>query len=462
MANQGQLRVAEPGGAPGEPRQVSLEVGEDSLSLVAGGEPVVLPFVDIDDLWDEDYTLRLVDSQGRTYELTMLGKAYGQIAADVRKRRNELLGHDLLLTGVDLQDTYPAKLLGGPSVAEVQVQLFTDLLVVIPERGVMWGVPFSFIDGVDWDGDLYQTKVRTDDGQVIVFGQMGRRSEEFRDELRRLLDALAVRTARTLTELLPGVDPATVGRLAAQMRDGRAVQRRAVDAIDPALWGRLEDAVMGTDELRQAYASLASRSPQGWAAIGVKATAPEGDQEEGGATAEAGSGEGGGAGDAMQQLLGQAMAGQAGRTEAPEGEPEEPPAEQKTSIQWYFVPLADDGGAPINAVAQEVTSEQGHATYVFRLLEPERWDEASKAGGDALADAVAGGIARLNRALLTLNFRREPILATDDEIATGRFARYRVAVRHLDHLRWARRSYLGRATHTDSWEQQVREAAAKA
>jgi hypothetical protein len=382
----------------------------------------------------------------------------------VRKRRDELLGHDLLLTGVDLQDTYPAKLLGGGSVDEVQVQLFTDLMVVVPERGVMWGVPFSFIDGVDWDGDLYQTKVRTDDGSVIVFGQMGRRSEEFRDELRRLLDALAVRTARTLAELVPGVDPATVGRLAAQMRDGRAVQRRAVDAIDPALWGRLEQAVMGTDELRQAYSSLSSTSPQGWAAIGVKAVAAEASEE--GSSEPTEDGGSGGGGEAMQQLLGQAMAGQAGRAEpTAEQQPSEgsePAAEQETSVQWYFVPLADEDGAPMNAVAQEVTSEEGHATYVFRLLEPERWDEADRAGGDVLADAVAGGIARLNRALLTLNFRREPILATDDEIATGRFARYRVAVRHLDHLRWARRSYLGRATHTGTWEQQVREAAARA
>ena len=92
-----------------------------------------------------------------------------------------------------------------------------------------------------------------------------------------------------------------------------------------------------------------------------------------------------------------------------------------------------------------------------------------RAVGEALACLAAEpGVrevevfAALNRALLTLNFRREPILATDDEIATGRFARYRVAVRHLDHLRWARQAYLGRATHTGTWEQQVREAAAKA
>jgi hypothetical protein len=68
----------------------------------------------------------------------------------------------------------------------------------------------------------------------------------------------------------------------------------------------------------------------------------------------------------------------------------------------------------------------------------------------------------LNRALLTLNFRREPIYLTDDQIATGRWARYRAPVRKLDYLQWTRSAFLGRATHNTTWEQQLLELAKQA
>jgi hypothetical protein len=116
-------------------------------------------------------------------------------------------------------------------------------------------------------------------------------------------------------------------------------------------------------------------------------------------------------------------------------------------------------GRPANVVAQEVASEGGHATYLFRLMEQQRFDSLS---GEALADEVARGIASLNRALIQLNFRREPIYLSDEQIATGAFARYRVALRKLDYLRWARQAFLRRAIHNASWDAQVREALGRA
>jgi hypothetical protein len=131
------------------------------------------------------------------------------------------------------------------------------------------------------------------------------------------------------------------------------------------------------------------------------------------------------------------------------------------TILWFFVPLAD-GGRPLNAVAQEVTSEQGHATYVFRLMPAAEFESAREAGDEVLADAVAASVAKLNRALLTLNFRREPIYLTDEQIATGRWARYRAAIRKLDYLQWTRAAFLGRAIHNTTWEQQLVDLAAQA
>jgi hypothetical protein len=108
-------------------------------------------------------------------------------------------------------------------------------------------------------------------------------------------------------------------------------------------------------------------------------------------------------------------------------------------------------------VAQEVVSESGNATYLFRLLPPERFDPLQ---GDALADEVGRAVARLNRALLLLNFKRDPIRLPEEQLREPAHARYLVALRHLEYLRWARGAFLGRAIHGSSWEKQVADVVA--
>jgi hypothetical protein len=365
------------------PVGVSVDVGAEALTLTPDGGPATtLAYVDIDDLFDDDYTLRLTDYRGRRYDLSMLGKAYGQIAADVRKRRDELLGRQLLLTGVDEQDRYPARQLGGGEPVPVELRLFDDLLVVVPERGTMWGLPYSFVEDVSWDADLYQVHVRDDEGADHVFGRLAKRSEEFVGELQRLLDAATARSQQLVTKLIPGPPP-ELGRL---MRDGRAVKQRDVDALDRALWPKLEAAVVG-EALREPYEQLKAQSPPGEVAVGVKQ-----------------------------------VGGASGVEERP--------------LLWFFAPLAT------RAIAHEVTSEEGHATYVYR--------------GDPST------IPRLNRALLSLNFRREPIYASEAQIQSGEFEQYRVALRTLDYLRETREAFLGRAIHNATWRAQLDEALARA
>ena len=497
----GKVSVAPPGGEAVDVVPASIQPGETSLSIVPeGGPPLELAYTDIDELFDDNYTLRLTDHTGRRYDLSMLGRAYGQIAADVSKRRRDLLQRDLLLTGVGKMEAFPGAIFGRGEPERAELRLFDDLLVVIPERSLMWGLPYSFVDSVEWDADRYQVVVRDDQGTRHAFGWMAKRSEEFLENLRDRLGALARRTARTLGALMPGLDPSTLGELARAMRDGRALQQWRADAIDPSLWPRLEEVVVGTEELRATYGALKAMTPPGWAAVGVKASEVDVEAEDlpdvefrdaGDASAaterESRSGyqrrveeerrgatpriDLEGLEEAVRAAVGTAQAqpgaappgGQVLQEAREDAEPGDldplHPAAPKARL-WYFCPLAPEG-RPVNAVAQEVTSEGGHATYVFRLMERDRW---ASLDGQALADEVATSIARLNRALLTLNFRREPIYLPEDQLEEGRHARYRVALRKLDYLRWARGAFLGRAIHTSeaAWKSQLEEAIASA
>lgn len=411
----------------GTPVVCTVEAGEDGLRI-GGGVQTVIAYDDIDDLLDDDYTLRVTDAGGSRYEFSMLGRAYGQILADATKRRDESLEKNLLLRGVNLQDTFPGTLLGEQASEPVEAtfRVYEDLLVVRPAHGVMFGVPFSAIDAVDWDPDLYQAHLRLDDGTTVTAAKLAKRSEEFVAEIRRLLDALSERTRATLSGLMPGADPASLGALAGLMRDGRAAQKSAVDAIDASLWEALASAVLGSR--RDSYDTLAAMTPDGWAAFGVKAIKPA--QSDDPADADATDDD--------------------GQDDAVPG--------GGVNRLWFFCPLSRDGAA-INAVAGEVTSETGHATYVFRLMAPDRF---SSLRGDQLAAEVSRSIARLNRALLLLNFRREPLYASEDEIRSGRLSRYRAALRLLPYLRWARESLLGRIAHTGEWQRSLEKVLDKA
>ena len=400
----------------GQARPAAVEPDDDALSIAADGEaPLRLDYSDIEDLRDDNYVLRIADWTGRRFDVSMLGKAYGQVLADVSKRRRDKLQHDLLLRGVGVPEAFDAAVFRpGDEPEKAELRLFQDLLVVMPEHSAMWGLPYSFVERVEWDPDGYHVRVVDDEGGVNVFGWLAKRTEEFRDNLQARMDALRRRTARTLGALLPGVEQPALEALADLMRDGRAVQQWRVDAVEPSLWAKLEDAVVGAEGRRESYEALKARTPSGWAALGIKAVGAE-----------------------------------------KEGPAEEPAAEPPQTRMWFFCPLG------VNAVAQEVTSEESHATYLFRLMEPPAF---SRLAGQDLAVAVARSIARLNRALLALNLRREPIYLPEERLSAGEDSRYRVALRKLPYLRDARAAFLGRAAHTsaDAWRRQVDEALARA
>ncbi|HTS68940.1 MAG TPA: hypothetical protein VMO17_08140, partial [Terriglobia bacterium] len=176
--------------------------------------------------------------------------------------------------------------------------------------------------------------------------------------------------------------------------------------------------------------------------------------------------------------------------EVPEGEPEgndsvgatsgsgaeeatEPTAEADADGQevatpilyWFFLPLAAKPGAkyPDNLIAWEATSRSGRATYFFRLVPPEQ--AAQLQDPSKSAALIETAIRQLNRAIVLLNFRREPIYLPDDSLLIQpRFRRYAIACRKLPELGRLRSSFLGRAIHTTpaAWQKQFESHLAKA
>ena len=103
-----------------------------------------------------------------------------------------------------------------------------------------------------------------------------------------------------------------------------------------------------------------------------------------------------------------------------------------TNYIYLMVPIGSK-----NAVALE-TNEEGRATYFFRSESERRCEEIANA-------------------LRDVNYRREPIYLSEDELLKPRFAKYKFSIERIKTLAPLRKKFMGRAIHIDfdAWRTQV-------
>jgi hypothetical protein len=246
------------------------------------------------------------------------------------------------------------------------------------------------------------------------------------------------------------------------MKEGRAALLAKLQAIHPKAAQALEENVVDR-QLRPYFEALRQYTPAGWPYTGFKLLRKDEDRE-GAPESPGDSPEVSAAEETAREAIPEGMQVSApGAEPAPEAAAEE--SEEQPILHWFFFPLAATPSAkcPANLIAWESTSRGGRATYFFRLVPPEQARQLQDpAKGPALIDAA---VRQLNRALVLLNFRREPIYLPDDALEIQpRYRRYAIACRKIPELRRLRGSFLGRAIHTSlpAWQKQFGNYLAKA
>jgi len=82
---------------------------------------------------------------------------------------------------------------------------------------------------------------------------------------------------------------------------------------------------------------------------------------------------------------------------------------------WFMIPVMGSQNEGGNAIVMEVTSESGHATYLFRVMPRGEFPGATLATFGSTAEQV---LRELNDAVIAIGFRREPIYLTEDQLNT--------------------------------------------
>lgn len=384
---------------------------EENLAILPRfGEALFLSYRDILDISESDYKIRLALSSKEDLLLSNLGYRYEDFLRVLSKLRNQVLLEDMLMqenlrrSGVEAEFVYWDESGEERGRGKCEPRLYETAIVVIPERGDFTRIPYS--DLLEISEEDYHLILTTEYDQKIVLSKMGNQFDPFAKALSEFNNELQLKVQSSLKELLPGFDPLVIRKAARFMKEGRAAKRSDIESISPDLWIELEKR-LEVAGIKEEYDFLKALSQQEKICVGLK-----------------------------RGLLGDLT-----------GE-----------YIWFLIPIYSVArGEPGNAIAMEATAGEGggKATYFFRIVSRKGYPEFKEI--EELHKEADNLIKRINRSMLDINFRREPIYLPDEKLEEPQYRKYKFAVQRLPGLQTLRHLFIGRVIHASSeqWKQDV-------
>ena len=199
--------------------------------------------------------VRLAD--GAALELSRLGRMRTQLLEELRDARADVAAAESGAVGDS------ARFSGTVAGSSADLHVFEDALLIMA-GGSARRIAFSFV--ADVQARDYTVSVEVTGQGALAITRLGRRTDEFAALLGERLRAARNRTAAFLGSLLPGLDPMALRAAAGLLRDGVAVQARALDAIHPDLGATL----LRVATLPDRFAAVSALGDQADLAIGFK------------------------------------------------------------------------------------------------------------------------------------------------------------------------------------------------
>jgi hypothetical protein len=422
----GQFAFVSPGQGGEHAGACEFSFDDRTATLVpADGPPLVFDLGDIDTVEAGDWDVRLVLYTGQTLTLRRFGKALRDLARELLDAYRGRLVQCLLVNDLDEVARFDGRVqLQSPDRAcagRAEIRLYESNLAVLPDAAAGFQWRLADLAAVEFDETHYAV-VFSCGGERLTVGHLAKRTGELADRVRSRITALDERNARTLHALFPFLEPGPFRQAAGLLRDGACAPMAKLDAVHPSIRQILFDKVVDGD-LKPYVTALAERaSGQEWH-VGLKVIRRAGAESDG-STEPAETDEA------------------AEPTEAPRDPAIFEAGDGLEVLYWFFFPLAAAKGGATH-VAWEATSREGRATYLFRLQPGELAERA---------------IPAINRGLVALNFRREPVYLDARTLESElRYRRYAIAQRRVPDMSRVRQAFAGRAIHRTqaSWATQI-------
>jgi hypothetical protein len=393
------------------------------------GEVLFLSLRDIITVSASDYLIHFLLTSKEKLTISMLGSKYEDFLRNFYKSYNELCLKDLLIqetllkSGVMAEYGYIGE--NGQELPKgfCELRLYETAIAVIPECDAIIRIPYSTI--LEVKPMDYSLTVSTEYGENFSFSKLGREFDPFTKAFSAQINELSFKVQSLLKELVPEADPSVIRRAARFLKDGKATRKSDIESISPEFWLALERQlkIFG---IRDEYDFLKSMSQSQKICLGFK-----------------------------QGLMGDLT-----------GE-----------YFWFLIPIySTNPNEPGNVIAMEAVSRDSQtsentlsacetknehtpgpakATYFFRIVSRGNYGEFKNL--EDLHRATDEAIKTINRGMLAINFRREPIYLSNEKLEEPQYQKYKFAISQLPALQMLRQLYIGRVIHSnlEQWQQDV-------
>lgn len=124
---------------------------------------------------------------------------------------------------------------------------------------------------------------------------------------------------------------------------------------------------------------------------------------------------------------------------------------------WFLVPIYNaNPELPGNAIVMEtISGDSSKATYFFKIISRANYLNHDKS--QKIDEQINAIIQKINKSMLMVNFRREPIYLSDDKLKEPQYMKYKFSIERLPELRDLRNMFIGRVIHSskEQWERDV-------
>jgi len=414
-----------------------VSIDEQNLYLSpAGGSPMSFSHREIVNISEGEYRISISLNSGEVLVLYDLGYSYEDFIRVLSKLMNQLTLKDMLMeetlkkSGIDAEFSFYDASGTVKQSGRCELMFYETAFVVIPEKGGLSRIPASEISEVR-DED-YTIIVNVEDGEKLVFSKIGGKFDYARKAFSELMNDLSLRTQSTLRDLAPSVNSSVLRKASFLLKDGKAARRSDLDSVSPQLLAELEKklSIVG---IKESYDFLASMGQRDRILIGVKRGLM-----------------GSLTGDYLWFLI-----------PIYSLNPEEPG--NIIAMEAGDIPKEDvaaggvegqDGGEAEGSDEDKMKSGK-KATYFFRITS--RKDYGSFRSIDDLHCRADSIMKAINRCMLDINFRREPIYLPDERLDEPQYEKYRFSLQKIPALKMLRQLFIGRVMHSspEQWKQDV-------
>ncbi len=448
----------------------NVELYKEMMIFMASGFITLsIPYRDIDFAKGSEYRLFLYISGKQYLKLFEIGYEYEDFLKNFFFLRNDIMIKDLMMSEKIIRSyvegEFEEKDSKGDSIVsgECLIRINETGIVIVPKSSQIIRFPFGLIDSIE-SAD-YKIIIRLEDTGILTLSMLGYQFDSLKRDLENANDILIRKTQELIKEISVNEKPESIRQLSVLLKDGRAAKKTNVDSISPELWNLIEKK-LSTQKVWDYYNFLGSISDSCKTCVGIKKGLfgnltgyylwflfPILDKDS--------------------KFFTNTIALEAMTIAIPEDNINlQADGYILNSKKEFHIFAGQFVGEKTSETNNDESGEDssgfltgGRATYVFRMMDRLEFERYRKNGEElAMASPVISRyyddfLRKANKCMLAINFRREPIYMTEEQLRLQSNISYRYAVNMLTELSWLRNIFVGRVIHRDKkmWKEDIKD-----